>query len=431
MSEAEAPLRCGRCHGSYRASYEACPYCGAPAPARGVASGVLGRLGGERLMTLALIGCCVASFLVVVAQAGASAVMAPSAYTLIRFGAMFPPYVTEGAWWRLGTALFLHGGLLHLGFNAYALWQVGPLIEASFGRARFMAAFTLAGLASTLCSFLWGFVAWDVASLVPLLDPQQTAGFATPSVGMSGALTGLIGVAVSAGHKVHTSQGRRVRNAMLFWMGSIALFGFLMPGIDNAAHLGGFAVGLVLGVVLPLRDEGGVWRRRLWSGVGWASGLSLAAAVALQAWSIPAGSPADLEAYPQGIFGVTLRSGGEDAQVDGAWAACERAATRLALGDRTVAGSPRDAEEAVSACDEARSFRPMEPSAYAWSAAAHAAAGDVEGACVRLRSGRLLLESHYAKRASARQRGTVSALRQRFELVEGQVSCEGVLRWGP
>lgn len=156
--------------------------------------------------------------------------------SLVALGAHFPPLELEaGQWWRLGTAVFLHGGLLHLAFNMIALVQIGPAIEEIFGRGRMTFLFVATGILANVPSLLLGRMA--------------------PSIGASGAIMGLIGVAAGWGHRDGTTVGRSVRDQMLKWLLYTTLFGLLMP-VDHSAHITGFLAGGALGFVSKPRQRG-------------------------------------------------------------------------------------------------------------------------------------------------------------------------------
>lgn len=148
---------------------------------------------------------------------------------LVALGAHYPPIETAtGQWWRLGTAVFLHGGIMHVAFNMLALMQIGPAIEDIFGRGRMMFLFVATGILANVPSLLMG---RDV-----------------PSIGASGAIMGLIGVAAGWGHRDGTTIGRSVRDQMLKWLLYTTIFG-LMVNADHAAHISGFLAGAALGLV--------------------------------------------------------------------------------------------------------------------------------------------------------------------------------------
>jgi len=146
--------------------------------------------------------------------------------------------LAAGEWWRLVTPVLVHGSLLHLLFNMYFLYLVGPLVEQMYGSVRFVLMYGLTAAAGSAASFLFGGPA--------------------PSVGASGAIFGLCGVllAVSVIHRpVLDRRGRAVMSQIggLVVLNLLLGFGFdaLGAGIDNAAHVGGLLAGLWLGFVLP------------------------------------------------------------------------------------------------------------------------------------------------------------------------------------
>ena len=149
--------------------------------------------------------------------------------TLVELGAR-DYHVVEGEWWRLATAVFLHGNLIHLLFNSLVLFDLGPAVEEMYGTARYLVLYFLAGIAGSLASLLW--------------HP-----FAV-SVGASGALFGLIGVMIAYGYRHRTALGAQVKTMYVRWAIYGLVFGFFIPGIDNAAHIGGLLAGLVFGALV-------------------------------------------------------------------------------------------------------------------------------------------------------------------------------------
>lgn len=145
--------------------------------------------------------------------------------------------VMAGQVWRLGTAMFLHAGPLHLLVNAWALYQLGALVEILLGTSRLAAIYFASGLAGSTAS-----VAWDLVT-----------GNQIPSVGASGAIFGLLGalIAFLARHRDRLRpEARSLLFQLLFWAGLNIFFGFTVEMIDNAAHLGGLAAGLICGAVV-------------------------------------------------------------------------------------------------------------------------------------------------------------------------------------
>ena len=144
--------------------------------------------------------------------------------------------VRAGEWWRLFTASFLHGGLLHIGVNGLALSAIGPTVERLYGRARFAVIFLLGGAA--------GFAASTV------FVPQPSLG---ASAGLFALLGVLLGYAFRERERLVPASRRAMIQEILTVAGMNLALGFMVPFVDNAAHLGGFAGGLALGIILRPR----------------------------------------------------------------------------------------------------------------------------------------------------------------------------------
>jgi len=152
----------------------------------------------------------------------------------VHFGANFGPYTLSGEWWRLVTYMFLHGGLLHIAFNMWCLWDLGALAESLYGRWTFAGIYLLTGIAGGLAS-----VAWNPSVL---------------SVGASGAIFGLAGALIASFYLGEFSLPRvaiqgTLRSLLVFAVFNLG-FGGLVGGIDNACHIGGLVSGLVLGAMV-------------------------------------------------------------------------------------------------------------------------------------------------------------------------------------
>lgn len=163
---------------------------------------------------------------------------------LTRAGGLAAEQVGDGEPWRLISALFLHVDGLHLLLNAAALYSLGQLCEALFGRARFLWLYLLCGLGGSLATW---------------------AGGTKLSVGASGAIFGLMGAAMAYGWRhgdgLPEDIARLLRRRLLPWVGLNLLVGALVPVIDNRAHIGGLVAGLALGATLgddvtPGREAG-------------------------------------------------------------------------------------------------------------------------------------------------------------------------------
>ena len=155
--------------------------------------------------------------------------------------------IAEGEYWRLFTVVLVHGGVLHLAFNMYALFLVGPIVEALYGHVRFLLLYLACAAAGSAASYL--FTGAPIA------------------VGASGAIFGLFGVLLVADRVHKPALTRQARNLQGQIMGLIAInlvFGFVAPGIDNAAHVGGLLAGCWLGYAVIPKDA--VTLARFWSG---------------------------------------------------------------------------------------------------------------------------------------------------------------------
>jgi rhomboid protease GluP len=160
--------------------------------------------------------------------------------TLVLLGANVPALVRAGEVWRLVASLFLHIGVVHLAVNGWALYQLGSLFENLMGSLRTALVFFASGIAGSL------------VSLVTAKDAEAI------SAGASGAIFGLLGALVAVLLR-RRGQLRPAGRSLLMQLGGWAVFnvvlGFVLPGIDNGAHLGGCAAGLLLGWSLAPRWE--------------------------------------------------------------------------------------------------------------------------------------------------------------------------------
>jgi membrane associated rhomboid family serine protease len=155
--------------------------------------------------------------------------------------------VAAGEYWRLWSVTLLHADLLHLGFNMYALYLAGTIVERWYGSLRFLAFYLACGAAGSIGSFVFG--------------------EANLGVGASGAVFGLFGVLLAAGriHRPIDRQSRGIVSQLLMLVLINIVIGFASGGaIDNAAHLGGLAAGLWLGALVPptgVPTMSSIWQR--------------------------------------------------------------------------------------------------------------------------------------------------------------------------
>lgn len=138
------------------------------------------------------------------------------------------PGVSDGAVWMLLTTVFTHVGLIHLLFNCLSLYVLGPTLEATLGRVRFVALYLLSGLAGS--------------TLVYWITPEYQA-----TIGASGAVFGLMAAIL-----VVVLRSRGEASGLLVWVAISFAYGFIAPGISWQGHLGGFLGGLAVTAVLVL-----------------------------------------------------------------------------------------------------------------------------------------------------------------------------------
>jgi rhomboid protease GluP len=191
---------------------------------------------GESTITLTQIffGINVAVFLGMALSS--STIMDFPAQVLVQWGANVGAFTLRGEWWRLLTCVFVHGGLLHIAFNMWCLWDLGALSESLYGRWTFAAVYLISGLGASLASVTW--------------NPYVM------SVGASGAIFGLAGALIAAFKLGEFSVPRSalsgpLRSLMVFVVFNLA-FGAASGVTDNAAHVGGLITGLILGALIAL-----------------------------------------------------------------------------------------------------------------------------------------------------------------------------------
>ena len=171
----------------------------------------------------------------------ASLVSGPSTSVLVRLGASVGYACTAsgrligigaGEPWRLASAVFLHGSLIHLAMNGYALWAFGNIVEQELGKARYIAIFAVGGLFASAASFVFG---------VPTVA----------GVGASGAIFAILGAFFGYAWRRRelAYYQARIRNVLVLIVVN-AIFAFQIRAIDWRAHVGGFVAGVVLGLAV-------------------------------------------------------------------------------------------------------------------------------------------------------------------------------------
>ncbi|MBV8760343.1 MAG: rhomboid family intramembrane serine protease [Deltaproteobacteria bacterium] len=247
--------------------------------------------------TVLVVSCVLVYALVLVWQnqigLASSRNLAPHTYALWRFGSDFSPDILErGQWWRMITACFLHGNLLHLAMNMMSLWSVATYLEETLGRAKTLALYLVLGVASSAFSLWW----------------HTRGGGIGNSVGASGAICGLIGVAVGFSTR-HRNAARHLQSHYIGWAIWILIIGFSGMNIDNAGHVGGFVPGFLLGLVVRRRAATSPAVRRVWT-----AGALLALAGTIACFVLMAASPLTHEQ----LFGSDDDTAEDTASIDNA-----------------------------------------------------------------------------------------------------------------
>jgi len=247
---------CPNCRAFITTHDKVCPYCNEKVGPRAVERRDPGAIMGgfiphARFVTMIILTINFGLYLATVVfseRAGQGGFMGVDGQTLLAFGAKYRLAILNyGQWWRLVTAGFLHGGLLHIGMNSWVLFDLGAQVEEVYGASRLIVVYFLATVFGFLLSTFW----------TPAL-----------SVGASAGIMGLIGAMIALGvHNRHSSAGTAVRGMYVRWAVYILIFGML-PGlhIDNAAHIGGLAAGFGAAYLAGTPRIGTAVSERLWRG---------------------------------------------------------------------------------------------------------------------------------------------------------------------
>ena len=170
-------------------------------------------------VTASLVGINVLVYLVTVAQGGG--LNAPGGKVFTE-GFLVGAYVGQGDYWRLFTVMFLHGGVLHIAFNMFALWWLGSIVEQLIGSVRFLLVYLASGLAGSAGALI-------------------VSGLYVPTVGASGAIFGIMGALLIL---EFMQTGSLAGQAMTMIVINLALTAAI-PGISIGGHLGGLVGGIV------------------------------------------------------------------------------------------------------------------------------------------------------------------------------------------
>ena len=221
-------MMCHSCRGLIEPSTRTCPLCGlesVPAPR----AGSVEKAGSEQFFSRLVMTINIALFVLMVLadlKSGTGSIMKPSMEVFYDFGGRSVQAISNGQWWLLVTPNFLHLGIIHLLFNSFALYQIGPQVEEVYGSQKFIFLYVAIGILSNVSSY----------------------SFNINGAGASGAIFGLIGLMAVYGYRMGGAMGRALMRQMIIW----AAFGVVvtLTYADQAGHIGGFISGAALGFII-------------------------------------------------------------------------------------------------------------------------------------------------------------------------------------
>jgi rhomboid protease GluP len=280
-------------------------------------------------------------YALMLALAGESALGGFSAYSLVTLGATHGPSIVLGEYWRFVTSIFGHHDPLHLILNLASLVFVGELVERTLDRKKMLLIYLAAGIASMMISHVWYTYGREQILYV--------------SAGASGAVCGMIGAAWLSARKLGP-QGAEIVSGMKRWTVLMLVWGFAVPGINNAAHVGGFLVGALLAYLTPVGITKSVTTQRVLSVVtiGVIAGVLACCALMFK----------ELRGYP-------IIAGDETDQ-------------RIAVETCLATEDQKPSEDVIRKCELARRVRDDIPHGYVMLARHRAARGELAQAA-RLR----------------------------------------------
>jgi len=236
---------CPHCRAFITSRDKVCPYCHEKVGARAIDLRDDSPIGGfipqyrftTVLILLINLGFFVATVFAAMNAGNSDAVMGLDSYTLVAFGAKFSPLILGyHEYWRVVTAGFLHGGLVHIAMNSWAMWDLGAQVDEIYGTSRMLVIY-----------FISSVLGFSLSTLVS----------ASVSIGASAGICGLIGAMIALGLRHHNPIGDALRGTYIRWVVMILIIGFLpMFHIDNAAHIGGLIGGF--GVAYAAGEPGRV-----------------------------------------------------------------------------------------------------------------------------------------------------------------------------
>jgi len=244
--QTEGSVICASCGVLVGVNDASCYNCGRRNPGLWGFGPALRRLGNDLGFVSIVTGGTIILFVLslVMSRQGVQVMLSPTTAILITLGASGAyPVIALGRWWTFLTAGWLHGSVLHIFFNVLWIRQLAPEIANLYGAGRMIIIYTVSGIT--------GFGLSTAMFLLPLQLPFF--GGANVTVGASASIFGLLGALVHYGRRTGSSH---VGQSGLQYALIMGVMGFIMPGVDNSAHLGGFIGGYLSSLILdPLKPE--------------------------------------------------------------------------------------------------------------------------------------------------------------------------------
>lgn len=243
---------CQNCRAFVSIDDRVCPYCDTKLSARTNVTRTEQAAGGLfptgrfvtsmiLLINVALYG---ATMLLAMQSSGGGLLLDIDGQTLALFGAKVRSLIFAGEWWRLVTAGFLHGGLLHILMNSWVLFDVGAQVEDAYGASRYVVIYFVATILGFLASTFWS----------PAL-----------SIGASAGIFGLVGAMIAFGTRNQSAAASALRGHYTQWVVYMLVIGLLpIFRVDLAAHLGGLAGGFGVGYIAGIPSIFDSFKERIW-----------------------------------------------------------------------------------------------------------------------------------------------------------------------
>lgn len=235
--------------------------------------------------TPALITICAAIYVYIVVRSGS---LSPPLGIMIDMGANFGPKTMTDQWWRLITNAFLHFNLLHLLFNMWVLWSIGRMLERLTGNLGFLLLYFVSAVTGSLASLFW--------------HPGVISAGASGAV--FGVCGGLVGFLLPRKDTIPALIRVQLRKDIMFFIVVNVAFGLAVPGIDNAAHLGGLLGGFLMGLLMSQPLDSDTRARRPWRNL-MAAGAAIA--VIMMAIALLPAPPPDIDKEFAHIFAVEVQ----------------------------------------------------------------------------------------------------------------------------